>query len=96
MTVSMKNDFARNPASENKPTVTPYTKNATMTTMKSTARSAVPIDTLVYFYFISFKNALYPRYTSYTSDLLVTSYGACIDRTATPLSITLIALFAMT
>ena len=80
MTVSIKNDFARNPASENKPTVTPYTKNALFYT----------------FYFISFKKALYPRYTSYISDLLVTSYGACMDRTATPLSITLIALFAMT
>ena len=50
MTVSIKNDFARNPASENKPTVTPYTKNATMTTMKSTTSSAVPIEILVYFF----------------------------------------------
>ena len=50
MTVSMKNDFARNPASENTPTVTPYTKNATMTTMKSTTSRAVPIETFVYFF----------------------------------------------
>ena len=50
MTMSIKNDFARNPASENTPTVTPYTKNDTMTTMKSTTSSAVPIKTLVYFF----------------------------------------------
>ena len=50
MTVSMKNDFARNPASENNPTVTPYTKNVTMTTMKSTTIRAVPIETFVYFF----------------------------------------------
>lgn len=52
MTVSMKNDFARNPASENTPTVTPYTKNATMTTMKSTTSRAVPIETFVYFFIL--------------------------------------------
>lgn len=38
--------------------------------------------------YIFFKNATYPLYASYTSALLVTSQGACIDNTATPLSMT--------
>lgn len=47
----------------------------------------------VYFYAF-FQNASYPRYTSYKSNLLVTSYGECIDNTGTPQSITSIPLFA--
>ena len=42
---------------------------------------------LTHFY-ASSKNALYALYASYTSALLVTSHGACILSTATPLSMT--------
>ena len=46
----MKNDFARNPANENSPTVGLYTKKEIKTTAKSTSSNAIPIDTLVYFF----------------------------------------------
>lgn len=45
-------------------------------------------------YYIYFKNASYVLYASYMSNLLVTSYGACIDSTGTPQSITSTPLFA--
>lgn len=49
------------------------------------------LNVLIYFLRYSYaynKNALYPFTASYTSALLLTSYGACILSTATPLSIT--------
>ena len=47
-----------------------------------------------FFIYAFFQKASYPRYASYKSNLLVTSYGECIERTGTPQSITSIPLFA--
>ena len=43
----------------------------------------------------SSQNALYVLYAEYISNLLVTSYGACIESTGTPQSITSAPLFAI-
>ena len=51
---------------------------------------------MLYFYYLYLycTNALYPLYALYTSNFDVTSYGACIDNTGTPQSITSIPLLA--
>ena len=55
-----------------------------------TTQTALQVTDLQSFLFIYAynKNALYPLTASYTSALLLTSYGACMLSTATPLSIT--------
>lgn len=45
-------------------------------------------------FYAFFQNASYARWASYKSNLLVTSYGACIESTGTPQSITSIPLLA--
>ena len=50
--------------------------------------SHVPLSSTCHLVIYAFRNASYPFSASNTSALLVTSMGACIESTATPLSIT--------